>query len=137
VECLVITGPRVTGLKPLSVLHYLPLSHAFEILREALSPEDYEGITDLSGVSFYVLYCINLKKSIFKYRYRGYRLSILEAGSMYQQALVEAERLGLSSRVIAGFSEGCVASLCGVNPSLILPTIIQAFGVEQGEPCCG
>ncbi len=134
VECLVITGPYVTGLKPLSVLHYLPVSHAFELLQESLILKEYEGITDLSGVSFYLLYCINLKKSIFKYRYRGYRLSILEAGSMYQQALLEAEHFGLSSRVIAGFSEGSMAHLCGINASLMLPTIIQAFGLEQRDP---
>jgi SagB-type dehydrogenase family enzyme len=131
VEVILLTGPHVRGLNSLSALHYLPQSQVFEILQDTISEKDYEHITTLSGAAFYILYCINLKKSIFKYRLRGYRFALLEVGSMYQNALLEGQNLGLSSRVIAGFSEGHMAQLCAIDTGLLLPTIIQAFGIES------
>jgi SagB-type dehydrogenase family enzyme len=105
VEAILITGPKVQEGQRLSALHFLPVSNAFEQLTAHVSMADFSSLSDVPDPSFYVLYCVNLKKSIFKYRSRGYRLSLLEVGSMYQNMLVCAQSLGVSSRVLSGFPE--------------------------------
>ena len=94
VEAVLITGPRVRGGQSLSALHFLPVSNAFEVLTTHVAATDFSSLTDIPNPSFCVLYCVNLKKSIFKYRSRGYRLSLLEAGSMYQNMLACAQTFG-------------------------------------------
>jgi SagB-type dehydrogenase family enzyme len=133
VEAVLITGPRVGGGQSLSALHFLPVSNAFEVLNAHVSVAGFSGLTDIPNPSFSVLYCVNLKKSIFKYRSRGYRLSLLEAGSMYQNMLACAQTFGVSSRVLSGFSERQVAQVCHLDSRLLLPAIVQVFGFEKRQ----
>lgn len=132
VETVLITGPLIADGKHLSVFHFLPVTNAFELLSTNVSVRDYGNLTDVMNPAFYVLYCVNLKKSIFKYRSRGYRLSVLETGSMYQSMLSVAQTLGFASRVLSGFPERQVAQICHLDSRLLLPTIVQAFGFEKG-----
>jgi SagB-type dehydrogenase family enzyme len=109
------------------------VSNAFEQLTAHVSASDFSSLSDVPNPSFYVLYCVNLKKSIFKYRTRGYRLSLLEVGSMYQNMLSCAQSAGVSSRVLSGFPERQIAHMCHLDGRLLLPTIVQAFGFEKKQ----
>lgn len=128
VEAVAILGESVGGAENFSVLHYLPVSNSFEILPGGYDRDTFGEIYKIEGVAFYVAYFINLKKAIFKYRSRGYRLALLEIGSMYQQMLQAAQTHGLGSRVLSGFSEYTLAKNCGLDCRILLPGIVQAFG---------
>ncbi|MBW9064657.1 nitroreductase family protein [Rhizobium herbae] len=127
IETVAILGDSVGGATDFSVLHYLPVSNFFEVLPGAYDREKFQKIYKIEAAAFYVAYFINLKKAIFKYRSRGYRLALMEIGSMYQQMLQVAQTHGLGSRVLSGFSEYALAKNCGLDSRILLPGIIQAF----------
>lgn len=116
-----------------NVYHYLPLSRALEPvavgnideIHRCLSGGDAER---LGRPHFALVYCIVLEKALFKYRYRGYRMALMEAGSMYQNAGQVADRLGLKNRVWAGFTDYYVAKTMNIDPRTAAPVIIQFFG---------
>jgi hypothetical protein len=56
-----------------------------------------------------------LKKLYSSYRYRGYRMALMEAGSMYQNAGLVADQIGLRNRVWAGFTDSYVAKTMNVD----------------------
>ena len=114
-----------------NVLQYLPVSNAFEMLRGGYDPTLFNEIYKIERAAFYVVYFINLKKAIFKYRSRGYRLALMEVGSMYQQMLRVAQDHGIRSRVLSGFSEYALAKNCGLDSRVLLPGIIQAFAYPE------
>lgn len=116
-----------------NVYHYLPLSRAvepvaigdIEELYRCLSGGDAER---LGRPHFALVYCIIFEKSLFKYRYRGYRMALMEAGSMYQNAGLIADQIGLRNRVWAGFTDSYVAKTMNIDSRTAAPVIIQFFG---------
>ncbi|QND61802.1 nitroreductase family protein [Mesorhizobium huakuii] len=127
-EAIVVTSEMVEGIPPFSVAHYLPGSNRFELLPAQFDQDRYNAIATINGAVFYVAYFINLKKATFKYRSRGYRLALLEIGSMYHHITTVAQENGIASRVLAGFSEYEFTKTCGLDSRLLLPAAIQAFG---------
>jgi hypothetical protein len=107
------------------------VSNAFEVLQGGYDPTLFSEIYRIERAAFYVVYFINLKKAIFKYRSRGYRLALMEVGSMYQQMLRVAQDHGVGSRVLSGFSEYALAKNCGLDSRVLLPAIIQAFAYPE------
>ncbi|MDZ3993786.1 SagB/ThcOx family dehydrogenase [Pseudomonas sp. Teo4] len=114
-------------------LHLLPSSRKFENyspeiniheLQKSLIPEPF----DLGTPSIALIYCIYLPKAIFKYRYRGYRLAHMEAGSMYMLVDLRCKELRLESRLWSGFSDHELAQRLNLNPTLFLPACIQFIG---------
>ncbi|EHS51978.1 hypothetical protein PDO_4944 [Rhizobium sp. PDO1-076] len=132
-EAVVVTSDRVEGIPPFSVAHYLPTSNRFELLPAQFDQDRFITIATIEGAAFYVAYFINLKKATFKYRSRGYRLALLEVGSMYQHIAAIAQDNGIASRVLAGFSEYEFTKSCGLDSRLLLPAAIQAFGFPGDE----
>ena len=133
VETVVILG-NVSGRDAdFDVLHYLPVSNAFEVLQGEYDSASYNDIYKIDRAAFYVVYLISLKKAIFKYRSRGYRLALMEVGSMYQQMLQIAQQQGIRSRVLSGFSEYALAKRCGLDSRIVLPGIIQAFAYPEDD----
>lgn len=132
-EAILITGEMVEGVPPFSVAHYLAGSNRFELLPAQFDKDRYDAIATLKGAAFYVAYFINLKRATFKYRSRGYRLALLEIGSMYHQVATIAQENGIASRVLAGFSEYEFTKACGLDSRLLLPAAIQAFGLPGEE----
>lgn len=116
-----------------SILHLLPLSKQLESMT-AHSPENI--LSDLSGGDsgllgrphFALVYAIFFERAIFKYRTRGYRLALMEAGSMYQTADLNAKILGLRSRPWAGFTDFQVAKTIGIDMRSKAPLVVQFFG---------
>lgn len=132
-ETVAVTGEMVSGAPPFSVAHYLPGSNRFEILPSRFDRARFDGVTPFKGAAFYLGYFVNLKRATFKYRSRGYRLALLEIGSMYHQVAAVAQQHGLASRVLAGFSEYAFTKDCGLDSRLLLPVVVQAFGLPGGE----
>lgn len=131
VEALVVCSDMISGVPPYSVLHYLPISNKFEILKGQFNRDSYHQISSIRGASFYIAYFINIRKAIFKYRSRGYRLALLEAGSMYQLTTAAAQKNNILTRILSGFSDYKFTRMCGIDSRLMLPIIIQAFGVGE------
>lgn len=115
------------------VLHLLPNTRTLEPftynidangLKQAILPEPF----DVGTPSLALIYCMYLPKSLFKYRYRGYRLAHMEAGSMYMLVDLRCKELGLQNRLWSGFTDLEVAQRLNLNPTLFLPTCIQLIG---------
>lgn len=131
-ETVVITGEMVSGVPPFSVAHYLPSSNRFELLPSRFDQARFDGVTPFKRAAFYLGYFVNVKRATFKYRSRGYRLALLEIGSMYHQVAAIAQAHGLVSRVFAGFSEYEFTKDCGLDSRLLLSVVVQAFGFPGG-----
>jgi SagB-type dehydrogenase family enzyme len=78
--------------------------------------------------AFAILLMIQVSRCCFKYRYRGYRHALMEAGSIYQQAATVARLAGLGNCCWSGFCDNAVQALCGLDRLDFLPVVIQAFG---------
>jgi SagB-type dehydrogenase family enzyme len=102
--------------------HYRPSLHALDFLK----PVNDERLVDLffnqedkkrfDGFNFCLIYTSFLAKAMFKYSYRGYRLALLEAGSMYQQASLCGNVLRLTDRVWSYFED---YTLCKVSDYIL------------------
>jgi len=115
------------------ILHLLPESLAFEAieqanppsyLREAILPPGHTIGTPYCAI-IYVAY---LPKTLFKYRSRGYRLALMEVGSMYMLIDLHCKHLGLKNRVWSGYTDHMVSNALSVNPALALPFCVQFIG---------
>ncbi len=116
-----------------NALHLLPSSRSLEAhspsinirkLTEAIIPKN----VDIGRPSLALIYLIYLPKALFKYRYRGYRLSLMEAGSMYMITDLRCKELHLNSRPWSGYTDHQVTKNLNLNPTLFLPTCIQLIG---------
>jgi SagB-type dehydrogenase family enzyme len=119
------------------IWHLLPFQRCFESMEIDKNANDILNIlsgndtTRLGNPHFAIVYATFIDKAIFKYRHRGYRLAILEAGAMFQCTTLRALDMGYSSRVWAGFSDHAVARLLKVDLTHILPLAVQFFGVVR------
>lgn len=95
-----------------------------QILSRAITPQN----TAIGSPSLALIYFIYLPKALFKYRYRGYRLSLMEAGSMYMLTDLRCKELHLHSRPWSGFTDHQITKNLNLNPTLFLPTCIQLIG---------
>lgn len=120
---------------PSGCYHYRPVSKNLQLLKKMDMPLLYQQL--LHGfVGDYknhwpncaILYLAQINKAIFKYRYRGYRHALMEAGSMYQQATLIAENMGLRTTVWSTFSEPQMMYTLGLDHGLYLPLTMQLFG---------
>lgn len=133
VFCVNINGDVQGWPTSSDALHLLPVSRALEAhspqidirsLSRSIAPEsDFIGSPALA-----IIYCIYLPKALFKYRFRGYRLALLEAGSMYMLTDLRCKELNLKSRVWSGFTDHQIVKALNLNPTLFLPACIQLIG---------
>jgi SagB-type dehydrogenase family enzyme len=116
-----------------NVLHIMPQSSCFEavkgnidtaLLRKSLLPA---GST-IGTPSVALIYISYMPKTLFKYRYRGYRLAHLEAGSMYMLLDLHCKALKLQSRVWSAYCDNMLCKSLGLNPTLFFPLCVQFFG---------
>lgn len=115
------------------ILHLLPNSLALEAikptrppayLKEAILPPDSTIGTPYCAL-IYVAY---LPKTLFKYRSRGYRLALMEVGSMYMLIDLQCKNLGLKNRIWSGYTDCMVSNALSINPALALPLCVQFIG---------
>ncbi|QCI12054.1 SagB/ThcOx family dehydrogenase [Pseudomonas putida] len=114
-------------------LHLLPGSRKLEAhspninthkLSQSITPEN----ENIGSPTLALVYCLYLPKAVFKYRYRGYRLALLEAGSMYMLMDLRCKELNLNSRIWSGFTDHQLIKNLDLNPTLFLPACVQLIG---------
>lgn len=116
-----------------NALHLLPSSQTFEahtptIDIDKLSRAIVPDCSNIGSPALAIAYFIYLPKALFKYRYRGYRLALMETGSMYMLTDLRCKELGLEGRPWSGFTDHEVTNGLNLNPALFLPTCIQLVG---------
>lgn len=118
---------------PEKILHLLPQSARFEIMQNSeCTRELRSAILPTSGTigapSLAIIYVAYLPKTMFKYRYRGYRLALMEAGSIYMLIDLQAKNLNLQSRLWSAYTDSMLCKSLGLNPALFLPLAVQFVG---------
>lgn len=86
----------------------------------------------LENYKLFIAYAIDIKRSITKYRIRGYRHSLIEVGLMAQSfrySLCEFENLGEVSW--SGFNDNALTYSLGLSPRLAPVTLLQWFGEKN------
>lgn len=117
------------------VYHYLPRTRQLERLKAQPEQEIEKHLffgdnKPLRDYAFFVLYSSMPTLAIAKYGMRGYRLSCIEIGSMYQSLIIQSEKIGLSSRVWGGFADEALTLAMGIDPRVSWPFICHLVGRE-------
>ncbi|MNJ34884.1 hypothetical protein D3C77_296100 [compost metagenome] len=118
------------------IVHALSRSKKLESISGCYSAEQLHNIllptkSTIGTPSVALIYFMYLPKALFKYRYRGYRLAILEAGSMYMLTDLRCKDLKLKNRMWSGFTDYQLTKALNLNPALFLPLCVQFIG-HQG-----
>ncbi|MBN8194219.1 hypothetical protein JI667_18980 [Bacillus sp. NTK074B] len=77
-----------------------------------------------------IAYSIDLRRSVTKYRARGYRHSLIEVGLMaqsFRESLLE-ENVGMGDLCWSGFNDNALTHMAGLNVRLAPITLLQWFG---------
>lgn len=115
------------------ILHLLPNSRKFEVIQdsfdnslltEAILPQGHK----IGNPSVAIIYAMYIPKTLFKYRYRGYRLALMEIGSMYMLADLQCKHLNLKSRQWSGYTDNMLCRALGLNPTLFFPSCVHLIG---------
>lgn len=121
---------------PEKILHLLPRSAKFEIIQDtecvdSLRSAILSASTDIGTPSVAIVYAAFLPKTMFKYRYRGYRLALMEAGSIYMLTELQAKSLQLRCRLWSAFTDTMLSKAIGLNPALFLPLCVHLIGTAK------
>ena len=116
--------------------HFKPVTQTLELIKkmEMLPTINrlFHGLVEEDAPpNLCILYLVHIKKSIFKYRYRGYRHALMEVGSMYQQVAMVSQSLGLGSTVWSGFNDYQVMDELGLDRRMFLPLTMQFLGYSE------
>ena len=86
---------------PPCVAHYLPRSHALELVRRTIRPDEFSSALirgpAIENAAFAVILTGVLQRSLLKYGARGYRFALLEAGHAGQNLCLAATASGFGS----------------------------------------
>jgi SagB-type dehydrogenase family enzyme len=131
---LYVLAQEVAGVEP-GVYHYCALHHILEQIRAIQLPglmisELFMGQPYLATAAAITLLVAVVERSLWKYRDRGYRYLLLEAGHVAQNLNLAAPVLGLASLDIGGFFDADLARLLGID----LESEIPLYGVALGVP---
>lgn len=118
------------------VLHLLPKSRKFEVLQIETDIEELKAAllsspNDIGTPSVAIIYTIYMPKNVFKYRYRGYRMGLMEVGSIYMLVELQAKCLGLSCRLWSAYTDSMLCKALGLNPALFFPVCVHFIGKER------
>lgn len=123
---------------PEGCYHFRPVSKTLQLIKKLDAKAFYEkmlhgfvGNDPKRWPNFCVLYLAHLTKAIFKYRYRGYRHALMEAGSMYQHATFVSQQHHLRTTVWSTFSEPQMLYELNLDHGTYLPLTMQLFGFGE------
>ncbi len=129
---------RITHHQPFisGCYHFRPLQKQLDLVKTldlSTALQQFYGnmITQDTSPNVCILYLAHVGKSIFKYRYRGYRHVLMEVGSMYQQMTLVAQNLGLGSSVWSSFSDHQVMHALALDNQVYLPLMMQLVGYAE------
>lgn len=123
----------VDGLAP-GVHHYVPAADGLELLREGPLPERwieylFMGQPWVAQAGAVVVLSAVTGRSLPKYRDRGYRYLLLEAGHVTQTLVLLATGLDLGAVNLGGFYDDELAGLLRIDPEREVPLYATALGV--------
>lgn len=116
--------------------HFRPIKQKLQLL-QSISYEHFfnkllHGMIQLENAPcFCILYVAHLGKSIFKYRYRGYRHAVMECGAMYQQATAVSQNQGLRTTAWSSFGDHEILHALNLDQGVFLPITMQLFGYKD------
>lgn len=118
---------------PEKILHLLPKSKGFEVVQGTQDVEDLKSaiLSDpdrIGSPSIAIIYAVYIPKTLFKYRYRGYRLALMEVGSIYMLIELQAKSLGLRCRLWSAYTDTMLSKAIGLNPTLFFPVCVHFIG---------
>lgn len=118
------------------VLHLLPTSRTFERVQNTLNSDILKKsilpiASTIGTPNLAIIYVAYLPKTLFKYRYRGYRLALMEAGSIYMLIELCAKSLALRCRLWTGFTDTMLCKALGLNPAIFSPLCVHFIGKEK------
>lgn len=118
--------------------HYRPVSQSLQLLKTMTKEQLYHKI--LHGFvpieqapAICIAYIAHIGKAIFKYRYRGYRHALMEAGSMYQQAGITARQMGMHNTAWSTFSDHELLHDLGLDHGSYAALTMQLFGFGESS----
>ncbi|MCX7114337.1 MAG: SagB/ThcOx family dehydrogenase [Gammaproteobacteria bacterium] len=116
--------------------HFKPVSQTLDLIKKMeMKPTInrlFHGLIEEDAPpNLCILYVVHIGKSIFKYRYRGYRHALMEVGSMYQQVTMVSQSLGLGGTVWSGFNDYQLMHELGLNRRMFLPLTMQFLGYRE------
>jgi len=130
---------RVDGLEP-AVYHYDPASHRLDVVGRGdflprLSRCIWLDDVDAAGAAVVLVITAFFARSTSKYRDRGYRMILMEAGEVAQNLGLLATAMGLASCALGGFLDNELAALLGADgfeEAALLPVIVGRAGRTAG-----
>lgn len=133
---------NVEDLEP-AVYHYDPPSHRLDVVvrgdvQQSLSRCVWLDGVDAGGAALALVITAFFVRSTVKYRERGYRMILMEAGEVAQNLSLLATAMGLASCTLGGFLDNELSRLLGADgfaEAALLPTIIGRSPVssQQGK----
>lgn len=136
VICLIFSE-KIRNSPPSGFYHYRASLNALQPLR-LLSSEIMRDtiyameMKETNAPHFAFLYVGVVSKMLVKYRYRGYRYGLMEAGAMFQQADLVGQSLDLKNKLYSGFNDHEIIKTIGLDRMNFIPFVLQSFGVP---PC--
>jgi SagB-type dehydrogenase family enzyme len=132
---LYVLARRVSGIDP-GCYHYAPAVHGLERLQEELPSAAFIGDLFLGqpyvgSAALVVVLAARVARTMTKYRDRGYRYILFEAGHAAQNLNLAGVALGLGSVNLGGFFDAVLASLLGLDADVEVPLYGIAVGVPE------
>ncbi|MFY9398598.1 MAG: SagB/ThcOx family dehydrogenase [Desulfomonilia bacterium] len=113
-----VVATRVSGLEP-GVYHYQVKAHQLEELKAGDFSEDMAraalGQEMCSSAAVLVIYTAIFRRTVWKYRQRGYRYVYIEAGHMAQNLALASISMGLGCCHVGALFDGEVNEILGVD----------------------
>jgi SagB-type dehydrogenase family enzyme len=124
------------GDNPFGCYHFRPVSKTLQLIKKIPAKWFYEELIhdylDKNHLpSFVILYLAHIGKTIFKYRYRGYRHALIEVGTMCHVAGTMSQEMGLRNTVWSTFSEYQLLNELDLDAAVFMPVMMQLFGYPE------
>ena len=131
---------KVEGLKP-AVYHYDPSFHRLDVVARgdflpSLSRCLWLDGVDAEGAALVLVITAFFVRSTIKYRERGYRMILMEAGEVAQNLSLLAAAMGLATCALGGFLDNELSGLLGADgfaEAALLPMIVGR-GRQEAAP---
>lgn len=133
---LYVLPRRTEGLDP-AVYHYDVEHHALRVVGRG---DPWQSLTacvtfsdvEIENAALVLVVTAMFQRTTFKYRDRGYRMVLMEAGGLVQTLCLLATTLGLACCLMGGFYDDALAALLGLDGAHEAPLVPIVIGRRPG-----
>jgi SagB-type dehydrogenase family enzyme len=120
------------------IYHYQPIGHGLSEIRDGIAPFPLDqylfmGQPYAANAPVTLVIAAVFHRSLKKYRDRGYRYALIEAGHIGQNVALACEALGLGSCSIGGFLDIELAQLLKLDVAREFPLYAIALGPQDAS----